>query len=117
MKREEGNWVSYRERFGLSNVDEINLHFGPRKLGTSYYDVMVEVEDHVRNSLRKAQENGRQFVMFLHGCSTSRPGQTTARSVVRGFMRSKEATPFIVRADCVQHPTVFVAKIRSPHCK
>ena len=117
MKREEGNWVSYRERFGLSKADEIDLHFGRRDLGTSYYDVMADVEYLVRDSLRKAQESGGQFVMFVHGWSSSRPGRTTARSVVRGFMRSKEATPFIVRADCVQHSTVFVAKIRNPHRK
>jgi hypothetical protein len=117
MKREEGNWVSYRKRFGLSKADEIDLHFGPCDIGTSYYDVMADVEYLVRDSLRKAQERGSQFVMFVHGWSTSGPGRTTARSVVRGFMRSKEATPFIVRADCVQHSTVFVAKIRNPHRK
>jgi hypothetical protein len=46
----------------------------------------------------------------------SRPGKTTARSVVRGFMRSKEATPFVVKVDCIQHNTVFIAKIRSAKC-
>jgi hypothetical protein len=30
MKREKGNWVSYRERFGLSKADEIDLHLGRR---------------------------------------------------------------------------------------
>ena len=74
---------------------------------------MWDVEQLIRDSLRKAQENGRPYVMFVHGSSTSRPGQTTARSVVRRFMRSKEATPFMVKAQCVRHPTVFVAKIRN----
>ena len=85
---EHGNWVSYRERFGLSEADEIDLHFGRRDPSVSYYDVRADVEQLVRDSLRRAQENGRQFVMFVHGWSTSRPGQTTARSVVRRFMRS-----------------------------
>jgi hypothetical protein len=115
MKREEGNWVSYRERFGLSATDEIDLHFGQRdpRVDGQYYEVTADVEQRVQNALRKAQENGRPYVMFIHGHSTSRPGQTTARSVVRGFMRSKEATPFIVKAHCIQHPTVFIAKIRN----
>lgn len=33
---------------------------------------------------------------------------TSARSV----MRIKEATPYVVRAHCIQHPSVFVAAIR-----
>jgi hypothetical protein len=113
MKREQGDWVSYRKRFGLSEADEIDLHFGQRDRNVAaYYDVMNDVEELVKRSLQKAQENGRPYVMFVHGYSTSRPGQTTARSVVRGFMRSKEATPFIVKAQSIQHPTVFIAKIR-----
>ena len=115
MKREQGNWVDYRQRFGLSEADEIDLHLGRRNRNVASYDeVMGDVEQRVMDSLRKAQENGRPYVMFTHGHSTSRPGQTTARSVVRGFMRSKEATPFILRAECIQHPSVFVAKIRCP---
>jgi hypothetical protein len=50
--------------------------------------------------------------MFIHGWHTSRVGRTTARSVVRGFMRSKGATSLIERKHCIQHQTVFVAKIR-----
>src|ERR1035437_9916430 len=50
--------------------------------------------------------------MFLHGWSTSRPGNTTSRSQVRKLMQSKESTPYIVRRDCIQHDTVFVAAIR-----
>jgi hypothetical protein len=109
-----GDWVSYRERFGISKADEVDLHFGRRDRSVKSYDeAMSGIAELVQHSLRKAQENGRPYVMFTHGCSTSRSGQTTARSVVRGFMRSKQATPFIVRAECVQHPTVFIAKIRS----
>ncbi len=113
MKREQGDWVSYRERFGLSKADEIDLHFGGRDRNVASYDeAMADVEELIRRSLREAQENGRPRLMFVHGHSTSRPGRKTARSVVRGFMRSKEATPFVVKAHCIQHPTVFIAKIR-----
>ena len=114
MKREQGDWVSYRQCFGLSKADEVDLHRGLRDRNvTSYEEAMADVERIVQDSLRNAQENGRPYLMFIHGYSTSRSAQTTARSVVRGFMRSREATPFIVRAQCIQHPTVFIAKIKS----
>ena len=113
MKTETGNWTDYRPRFGLQPQDEIDLHFGRRDPhGQSYGDTMADVERRVIESLQRAQANGRPYVMFTHGWSTSRPGQTTARSVVRSFMRSKAATPLIERAGSIQHPSVFVAKVR-----
>jgi hypothetical protein len=115
MRREQGDWVRYRERFGLLESDEVDLHFGQRDRDVSYEEAMANVEQFVRDSLLRAQKNGRPYVMFVHGRSTSRPGQQTARSVVRRFMRSKEATPFIVKAQCIQHPTVFIARIRKVH--
>src|SRR5262245_19251885 len=115
MKREKGNWVSFRERLGLSKDDEIDRHFGQRDRNeVSYHEAMAKLGRLVEEHLRRQQEKGRPWAMFIHGHSTSRPGQTTARSVVRGFMRSKEATPFIVKAHSIQHCTVFIAKIRSP---
>jgi hypothetical protein len=114
FKREHGNWTEYRARFGLSPADEIDLHFGRRELGVSYDEVMAEVKSIVLQCLRGAQANGRPHFMFIHGWSTSRPGQTTARSVVRGVMRSPAATPYIVRAECIQHHTVFLVKIKPP---
>jgi hypothetical protein len=112
-KVETGNWTDYRARFNLQPQDEIDLHFGrrdPRE--QTYDDAMADVERRIIESLRRAQANGRPYIMFTHGRSTSRPGQVTARSVVRGFMRSTAATPLIERADSIQHPSVFVAKIR-----
>jgi hypothetical protein len=113
-----GNWVEYRSALGLSKTDEIDLHFGSRhqnggddRPGT-YDDNMAEIMVIVENSLRKAQRDGRSHVMFIHGWSTSGPGRTTARSQVRSFMRSRAATPFIERAHCIQHDTVFIAKIK-----
>jgi hypothetical protein len=87
--------------FGLSKTDEINLHSGRRDRTVAYDEAMADVEQRIRHGLRKAQEHGRPYVMIIHGHSTSRPGQTTARSVVRGFMRSKEATPFVEKAHSI----------------
>jgi hypothetical protein len=112
MQTQNGNWTHYREQFALAPTDEIDLHFGRRDPHTPYWQVMDEVAALVKERLQEAQERGRPYVMFIHGCSTSRPGQTTARSVVRQFMRSPAATPLIERKGCIQHDTVFVAKIR-----
>ena len=110
---EHGDWKDYRRRLGLLTDDEINLHFGERTEG-SYDEAMARVGKLVMDRLRKAQETGRPYLMFIHGWSTSGRGRTTARSVVRSCMRSKEATPLIVRAQSIQHDTVFVAKIKFP---
>jgi hypothetical protein len=110
---ERGDWVDFRHQLNLHPENEIDLHFGKRAWGVSYDDAMAEVQEIVRQAVIDAARRGRPYVMFIHGNSTSRNGATTARSVVRGFMRSKAATPFIDRAGCVQHQTVFVAKLRA----
>jgi hypothetical protein len=70
------------------------------------------VEREVMKALQDAQQQGVRYVLFVHGSSTSRPGKTTARSVVRQLMRSKDATPYIRRKECIQHETAFLASIR-----
>lgn len=109
-----GNWTDYREQFNLEPEDEVDFHFGKRERShISYDDAMTQVAERVESSLRRAQEEGRPYLMFLHGWSTSQGWKkTTARSVVRAFMRSKRATPLIERGSCVQHASVFVAKVR-----
>ena len=87
---------------------------------------MEAVREKALDALEKAYRAGLAYVIFRHGSSTSRLGTTTARSQVRGLMRSKDATPFIIRSQCTQHYSVFVAVIRPnpdvvplpdlPHC-
>jgi hypothetical protein len=115
MHKEFGNWTDYRSRFGLLPEDEIDFHLGRRDPHLRYEEAMSEIEERVLNSLQRAYERGRPYIMFTHGWHTSRPGKTTARSVVRRVMRSKEATPYILRSECIQHPAVFVVKIRAKH--
>ena len=108
-----GPWEQYRSQLNLSKSDEINLHFGKRDPSLmSYAEAMAGVTDLVVASLQQARRKGRSYVMFIHGSSTSRRGKTTARSQVRNFMRSKDATPLIDRSGCIQHVTVFVAKLK-----
>jgi hypothetical protein len=115
FQRGYGDWKQYRSQFALTEFDEINLHFGKRdRSRLSYDEVMAEVVNIVMAKLQEARLNGRAHVMIIHGSSTSRRGKTTARSQVRGFMRSKDATPLIDRKGCIQHGTVFVAKLKEP---
>lgn len=115
FQRGYGAWRQYRSQFGLTELDEIDLHFGKRdRTRLSFAEAMAEVVDLVKARLEQARLNGRSHVMIIHGRSTSRRGKTTARSQVRNFMRSKHATPLIDRKGCIQHDTVFVAKLREP---
>ena len=108
-----GPWERYRSQLNLSKSDEVNLHFGKRDPSLmSYAEAMAGVTALVAASLEEARRQGRSYVMFIHGSSTSRRGKTTARSQVRNFMRSKAATPLIDRKGCIQHVTVFVAKLK-----
>jgi hypothetical protein len=108
-----GNWTDLRAQFNRAREDEIDLHFGRRdRWAMTYDDAMDGVAEIVLKSLLAVQKNKRPYVMFTHGWSTSRPGKTTARSVVRGIMRSREATPFIERWGCIQHEAAFVAKVQ-----
>ena len=106
---EDRNWIEYRSLPGLIEQD---FHWTGEQPAGDYWDNMRAVRDTALHVLRKAQAEGRQYVLFTHGRSTSHPGATTARSEVRKLMRSKEATPFIVRAKCIQHRSVFLAAIR-----
>jgi hypothetical protein len=108
-----GPWRQFRSQLNLSVSDEINLHFGKRDPSSmSFQEAMAGVTDIIVAALDEAQRKRRPYVMFIHGSSTSRRGKTTARSQVRNFMRSKHATPLIDRSGCVQHETVFVAKLK-----
>ena len=111
FKRFDGDWVSLRK---LGPV-EVDLHQGRRDpTRKSYDEAMGDTAELVRNELRKAHESGAEYVMFMHGRSTSMGWRgTTARSVVREVMRSREATPYIVRSECLQGDTVFLARIRA----
>ena len=107
FKKIKGDWKD------LANTADIkvDLHFGRGAPG-QFWNNMAEVAGIVEKTLREAQANGNRYVIFMHGYSTSRPGQMSARSIVRGIMRSKESTPFIIKSQSMQHDSVFVAAIR-----
>jgi len=110
FQKGSGNWTKYRQ---LSSLIEIDFHysdFGPRTI--SYWEAMGNVYADTMEAIKQAHKEGIKYVMFRHGASTSGPFKTTARSIVRGLMRSKDATPYICRRECIQHETVFVAAIK-----
>ena len=112
FKRGYGNWIDYRNL--VPPPLEIDYHAGEGENdGLDYWQRMSAVPGGVLKILRKAQDSGDKWVMFRHGCSTSRPDKTTCRSQIRACMRSPDATPFIIRKECIQHYSVFVAAIRA----
>lgn len=103
------NWVEFRK---LPDLVEFPMHWEKELCTDSYDENMAGVLVFVHNRLKDAQQQGKKYVMFCHGHSTSRIGKTTTRSQVRKFMNSKEATPLIVRKESFQHYSVFVAAIK-----
>lgn len=105
------NWVEFRN---LPDLLEFDMHWANESSGGSYCENMEHVPGFVQRCLEDAQKQGKKYVMFTHGHSTSRIGKTTTRSQVRKFMRSKAATPLIVRKESIQHFSVFVAAVKPP---
>lgn len=112
FRKGQGDWTQYRN---LPSVVEVDFHHDGRRdpRVMSYDEVMAGVRHQALEALKSAYEQGRCYVLLIHGWSTSRIGKTTARSTVRDLMRSKEATPYINRRECIQHESVFVAAIRT----
>ena len=108
-KREHGGWTEYRK---LPDLMEIDFHRSGGWHQGVYYEKEGKVSDEVLEALKRAQEEGKKFLLITHGWSTSRRGKTTSRSEVRGLMQSKDATPFIIRSQSIQHESVYVAAIR-----
>ncbi|WP_139052935.1 hypothetical protein [Thiocapsa marina] len=111
----QGSWSAYQSLPGVVVVDFHHDYREPRELGPPipYYEKMANVSERTIDALQKAINNpSTRYVLFTHGSSTSRLGKTTARSQVRKIMRSKTATPFICRKQCIQHETVFLASIK-----
>ena len=93
---------------------EVDFHHGPQDCDEiQYCDAMAEVREEALEALKKAHNQGIRYVLFTHGHSTSQGfSHTTARSQVRGLMRSRDATRYITRKECIQLRSVFVAAIR-----
>jgi len=111
FKKGIGSWTQYRN---LPNHMVVDYHFESNndQKNIGYYYKMKNAYEMALDGLRKAQEKGFEYVLLYHGRSTSRNGKATARSQVRNLMRSTLATPYIIRKECIQHRSVFVAAIR-----
>jgi hypothetical protein len=113
FKKGTGDWTKYRG----DGVREVDFHRSSTSSGYreafDYREAMADVERDALDALSSAYADGITTLLLTHGWSTSRPGKTTSRSVIRSLMRSKEATPYIRRSQCIQHESVFVAAIRS----
>ncbi len=110
FKYSSRNWVEYRAE--LPNMVECDFHWTNEPMSGLYHENMQAVWNRALQALADAQANGNRYVLFTHGRSTSGIGKTTARSQVRRLMRSKEATPYLLRRDCIEQDSVFIAAIR-----
>lgn len=111
FKKGYGDWTQYKQLpQPIGWVDFHYSDYGPREI--EYWEAMDRVEAVSLNALKEAYDKQMMFVIFTHGHSTSGPFRMTSRSRVRGLMRSKTATPYIKRSECIQHESVFVAAIR-----
>ena len=71
-----GNWTDYRR---FSNLVEIDFHYSDEgRRSISYSEAMESVRETALNGLTRAYEEGNQFVLFVHGSSTSRLGEDRA---------------------------------------
>jgi hypothetical protein len=94
------------------SVGTVDFHFGRRPREFDYRAAMGEVYQTALEAIREAYDTGRPGVIFSHGNSTSRPGQTTARSVVRGLVRSPVVTPYVDRKRSTQGESRYYVAIR-----
>jgi hypothetical protein len=111
FKRATGDWTLL-QRPSCIELDFYHELNDGRREWPRYEELMGEVRRKALAALEVAYAYGIGHILLRHGCANSRMGKTTARSVVRDLMHSKKATPYIVRSQCVQHESVFLAAIR-----
>lgn len=110
FKKGSGDWTRYRNLGDYWEIDA--YHTGDTIPAPPYHERMQQVYDGALKVLKKAQKQEKDYAIFTHGHSTSRRGKTTCRSQIRKLMRSSDATPYIIRPECIQHRSVFVAAIK-----
>ena len=103
-----GDGREWKKHHSISVVD---YHDGPDH-GMAYWELLEDFRNRTMEALRKAQEEGIEYVLFTHGSSTSRQGFQTARSEVRKIMRGSEGTSFIIRKKCIDYGSSFLAAIQ-----
>ena len=108
---EDSNWSEFRK---LPNHIEVDFHWAASDgASCEHWRTMSEVGRVTLRALQEAQRAGASYLLLLHGSSeVDEETQTTARSIIRGLMRGKSATPYIIRSQCIQHHSCFVAAIR-----
>lgn len=111
FKKDNRDWTEFRKLVPAPMEFDYHPQRGVED-GLSFRERMGAIHGDTIEALRNAQANQEKWLMFVHGRSTSRPGRTSFRSQIRACMRSRDATPYIIRKDCIQHETVFLAAIR-----
>jgi hypothetical protein len=89
----------------------VDYHDG-KDHGMAYWELLESFCKRTMEALKKAQEDGIDYILFTHGSSTSRQGFQTARSEVRKIMKGRKGTPYIIRKKCIDYGSSFLAAIR-----
>ena len=88
-----------------------DFHYG-KDHGMEHWELVERWHKETMDALIKAQKEGCDYILFSHGSSSSRQGWQTARSEVRKIMHGKEGTPFIIRKNCIDYGSSFLAAIQ-----
>jgi hypothetical protein len=96
---------------GRAGVLHVDFHRAGTLPGVGHAAKMRAAYDEALAALRSAYERGLSWVVFTHGRSTSGRGKISCRSVIRGLLRSPEATPYIVRSRIIANPAITAVPV------
>jgi len=82
------------------------------KAAQSRWETLNELWDTSLQELKKAQEDGLNFLIIKHGKAPNKRGQVSVGSQIRTLIRSHAAGPYIFRSKCMQYESAFVVAIR-----
>lgn len=106
---------SYTDHYGFDqrpDILHVDFHRAGTSPGVSFEDKMRRTYREARAALRTARSRGYAYIAFTHGGRELPRGRRSTRSVVRGLIRSPEATPYVERSRCILTPAVTVAALR-----
>jgi hypothetical protein len=110
FKKDTVDWKEYK---ALPRVSQVDFPYSKGEpTNVMYFVELSNTRAMALDALQIGFERGDKYVIFTHGHAASTIGKTTARSQVRALMRSKEASPYIVREECIQQEEVFIAALR-----
>jgi len=109
--KKSGNLSELKDK---KNIREISVSTcgTVAKAAQSRWETMNTLWETSLKELKKAQEDGLNFLVIKHGKSPNKRGQVSIGSQIRTLIRSHAAGPYIFRSKCIQYESAFVVAIR-----